>query len=138
MTLSRFPLPSRPEAVLRVGVAGSRDLGTAEAAVAASLTAVLSAIGNQFAASTHSSEAAPTGRAGRFYSANPPCLRLVTGLAEGADALVANALDALPVSNLRTELAAVLPFGSAAYRQSRSENFRPIFDAAAGALCLCH
>lgn len=66
----------------------------------------------------------------RFYDAAPPIFRVVTGLAEGVDSLVARAaLDATAQgSDVATELGAVLPSDPVQYRESRDADHRVVFD----------
>ena len=77
----------------------------------------------------------------RYFSPENPLLRIVTGLCEGCDQLAAEAqakTDVLcPVADengershdcLDTSLAAVIAFPFDAYRGSRPEGYRPVFD----------
>ena len=118
---------TKPDLVLRVGFAGNRNLppdrlGELETALAA----VYATIG------TWLKEIAPgvplegpAARITQFYPARPPLLRLVTGLAEGADALAAQVLLHQPEdAHLRRETAAVLPFDRDAYRFSSQGSIR--------------
>ena len=129
-------LPPRPRLVLRLGFAGARDLPTN---VTEPLTTVLVSVFETIARQLVEIATGQPGRPGkpprisRFYSQEAPLLRLITGLAEGADAFALGALDLVaagpaPVSGFAAELAAVLPFDVAAYRRSRNEAFRPEFD----------
>lgn len=137
-------LPKCPRAVLRLGFAGLRELSDeAEQALNQSLDRVFAVIGRRLAAITPSVPVA-TGEkppVAAFYANEPPLLRLVTGLCEGADSLAARALervhitpdDPLPSTGslptcLETELAAVLPCNFVDYRASRPEWFRSDFD----------
>ena len=137
------PLPPRPRAVLRLGFAGRRVLSSAEeATLATALGQVLGLLGHRLAALT---PGVPV-QAGReppvtaFYARQPPLLRLVTGLCEGADAVAAQVLARLHIAAdgapspgagdtcIATELAAVLPFDLPAYRASRAPDFLADFD----------
>lgn len=83
-------------------------------------------------------------RVSRFFAEQPPLLRMVTGLCEGADALAAKVLDSVSIAPcgapnsladtrcLETELAAVLPFDVESYRRSRPVWFRDEFDKQLG------
>lgn len=74
----------------------------------------------------------------QFYSHEPPVLRLVTGLCEGADWVAGELLQEVHVAPdggqacakpcVHPELAAVLPFSVADYRASRPAAFRADFD----------
>lgn len=122
---------ARPDLVFRLGFAGNRKLPEENThALSESLAAVYEAIG------TRLKEIAPgvpvEGDAAsitRFYSERPPLLRLVTGLAEGADALAMQVFVNRPQEeHLRHESAAVLPFDCEAYRNSRDASFQAAFD----------
>lgn len=117
-------LPPRPRAVLRVGFAGRRQLSAAaENLLRTALGPIYAGLGAGLA----DLRAGPQGAA---YADEPPLLRLVTGLCEGADTIAAELLpgpDQAPA--IATELAAVLPFDIAAYRASRAAGFQSRFDA---------
>lgn len=124
-------LPPLPHLTLRVGVAGNRTIAAALVpAVAARLDEVVAAITARLAAAV----ASRAGRVTRFYcDQRPPLLRLVTGLAEGADALGVDAVEryanaAATENTVATETAAVLPFDVHTYRASRDPAFLPVFD----------
>ena len=140
-------LPEHPDLVLRLGFAGQRwgsqlspsdekaDAGSKLPAAPPTvkrlqegLDHVLSVIEERLKEIGHS-------RSGiaRYYSKNQPLLRLITGLAEGADQLAANALLNRPTDcAVRRELAAVLPVDIGTYRASREAWHRPDFDATLG------
>jgi hypothetical protein len=130
-------LPEPPRLVLRVGFAGNRRLPTDVSGehLTEALTEIFRALAEPLVAiaqDTGSSGCAQP-RFSRFYSRQPPLLRLVTGLAEGADAFAARALDRMQEpqavdSPVKTELAGVLPFNLASYRDSRTVEFRSEFD----------
>ncbi|WP_295888800.1 hypothetical protein [uncultured Thiohalocapsa sp.] len=139
-------LPARPRAVLRIGFAGRRELEPAEEArLEEALVRVFTLLGHRLAALTPGVpvvDAAVTKVADFFATGEPPLLRVVTGLCEGADAAAARALeqvcirpndgsDAPPEACLARRLAAVLPFAVDAYRTSRKQDFRDEFDAQA-------
>ncbi len=133
------PLPPRPRAVLRLGFAGRRELApAAEAHLRLALGRILAIMGQRLVALTPGVPAAAerAARVTQCYAPQPPLLRLVTGLCEGADALAAQVLADLapagePPGGLETELAAVLPFDLVDYRDSRPDWFRAEFDAQA-------
>jgi len=142
MRLLHLPndLPPRPRAVLRIGFAGSRVL-TPEAAtrVDGTLAEVLPRIGRRLAALTPGAPVAAGSEpkiAAFFDARQPPLLRLVTGLCEGADSIAAQVLEHIEIPAdrpragpwLDTELAAVLPFDLARYRDTREAGFRAEFD----------
>jgi hypothetical protein len=130
------PLPERPRLVLRVGFAGNRELpddGTAP--VREVLAYVFETITRQLIEIAPGQPLQPdhAPSIAQFYSTQIPLLRLITGLAEGADSLAAQALDQVAAesslkSEFDAELAAVLPFDLATYRTSRTEAFRAEFD----------
>lgn len=122
------PLPDLPEVVIRIGFAGSRELSSGRAAVAQSLRRVFDAVALQLAATAVPVGNSPAHAMSRFYSHQPARLRLVTGLAEGADALAAETLSASGTPTVKTELAAVLPFGVDDYRASRPQHYQSHFD----------
>ncbi len=129
--LSQQPTVPRPDLVLRIGFAGNRRLPADTASFDAVLDTILQTVTARLAANlVPEGERAASTKIARFYSDAPPLLRLVTGLAEGGDERAAMALDRLdaPALGVRTELAAILPFGADAYRASRDEAFRAEFD----------
>jgi hypothetical protein len=122
---------TKPDLVFRLGFAGNRNLPEERThALAETLEAVYEAIG------TRLKEIAPgvpvEGDAAsitRFYSDHPPLLRLVTGLAEGADALAMRVFENRPQDEyLRQESAAIVPFDCDTYRASRDPAFQATFD----------
>jgi hypothetical protein len=137
--VSTPPDPRRPRLVLRVGFAGRQALSAAEARrLEAVLIEVLETLGQELAASAHRAPwaAGPEPTAPAFRSGEPPVLRLVTGLCQGADAVAADVLARIGPApgvtrrepGVETELAAVLPFDVASYRSSRPPDFRATFD----------
>lgn len=138
---------TRPDLVLRLGLAGNRWGGSADdpdtsplrpepsgvAALEAATAAVFDEVERQLLQiATDKTHDARGSRVAGFYSQNPPVLRLITGLAEGADQLAATALSrrASDGSPVRRELAGVVPCTLAAYRESRKPWHRADFDAA--------
>ena len=125
---------TKPDLVFRIGFSGNRDIaGERQAAIETALAAVYLAIGSRLQVI---GSAAPTAglaaSIARFYSDQAPLMRLVTGLAEGADAMACDVLLRQPADDqLRTEIAAVLPFSVEAYRDSRTTEFQAKFDALA-------
>ncbi len=129
-------LPKPPRLVLRVGFAGNCDLPEgATDALRKALELVFETIARQLieiapGEPDHPERAA---RIARFFSSEKPLVRLITGLAEGADAIADQSLHqaaALPPLRDRfdAELAAVLPFDLASYRASRPGAFHAQFD----------
>ncbi len=136
-------LPCRPRVVLRAGFAGHKELTPNERnRLEQGLGEVLGTLAHRLAAVAPGVpvDIGTESRVSRFYAPQCPLLRLVTGLCEGADALAAQVLErvrnapdpsavCVPETRcLETELAAVLPFDVADYRQSRPEGFRAEFD----------
>jgi len=121
---------------LRVGLAGNRDVPeAARQRLLDTLADVFRTTARRLAevAPGTPMRAGQEPRFSRFYSQQAPLLRLITGLAEGADALATQALDqAVADDSLKphvaAELAAVLPFDLASYRASRDAAFRADFD----------
>lgn len=134
--------PPRPRLVLRAGFAGRKDLDPPAAQrLRQQLALVYDTLGRTLASAAPGVpvDAGQEPPIARFYAAQPPLLRLITGLCEGADALAADVLDQVsvcpdpgssadPSHCLQTELAAVLPFTVADYRKSRPTEFQPQFD----------
>jgi len=122
---------AKPDLVFRLGFAGNRKLPEERKhALVEVLAAVYEAIG------TRLKEIAPgvpiecdTASITRFYSDQPPLLRFVSGLAEGADELAVRAFVNRPQDEyLRQETAGVLPFDCETYRNSRDPAFQATFD----------
>jgi hypothetical protein len=115
------PRNPRPDLVLRIAFAGTRELtGERETTAAAALAAVYTEISDALHAVVARRGNDPRSVA-RFYSDSQPVVRLVTGLARGADDLAARVLfdAAIPRTPLTAELAAVLPFPAADYLASQ-------------------
>jgi hypothetical protein len=103
---------ARPVLSVRVGVTGHRDLAGADLpALRASVDAVLAAIESAVRIVAH--KVAAHG----LYADEPPVLRLVSSLAEGADRLVAAAALARRPKEEFWRLAAPLPFPTELYRK---------------------
>jgi hypothetical protein len=95
--------PTRSDVALRIAVAGNRKLGP-EPGVYARLQTVFAAIEVALAEAVGGSGQAP------------PVLRLVSGLADGADQLASAVFLAGRTKRVRRSIAAVLPFDIATYR----------------------
>lgn len=149
-------LPSPPQLVFRVAFAGNRDYLTEKekkeltadqqealqytrtATVAQKLDEVLALIANRLrhpqVLDAHGQPRTPSVTA--YYADAPPVLRLITGLAEGADHHAALALERLTTTEARrtdgkpvqTQLAAVLGCSVKDYRHSRAATYQPEFD----------
>ena len=132
----RNEIPDLPRLVLRVAFAGSRQLPVDDATLRMQLRAIFETIAQrlaQIAPGTPITTELPEAQVRDFYANDPPLLRLVTGLCEGADALAADMLrhiDEHPElhEHVVTELAAVVPFDLPSYRSSREDDFIPEFD----------
>ncbi|PXX15537.1 hypothetical protein C8R27_11076 [Nitrosomonas ureae] len=122
----------RPRLVLRLSFAGSRNLKDNECErLKTTLFQILQIIRNQLvwlAPGTADSNDNNKPSISKFFVNEPPVLRLVTGLCEGADAVACQVLEKIIGPDLETELAAVLPFDAVTYRQSRKPDFHPEFD----------
>ena len=110
-------LPTKPRLVFRVAFAGNREIEPKyELACSEALTSVFKSIGDRLAAIAPQTfiKRGDEARVADFYHKKRPLLRLITGLAEGADALAAEVLAELgrgaePPLRFDSELAAVLP-----------------------------
>lgn len=131
-------MPSLPRLTLRVAFAGTRTLDAARTRfLDTSLERALHLMGAELcSAITHG--ATSVRGVSRFYDrGSPPLLRLVTGLAEGAD-VIAHRVALRYASDREStgvdaEVAAVLPCDLAAYRDSREPGFAQTFDRCAEA-----
>lgn len=138
-TISANAIIPLPRLVLRVAFAGNRVLPD-EAPVNSALRSIWTALGQRLA------EIAPSVpiTAGKeppvsgYFSTERPLLRLITGLAEGADNIAWQTLHEVSsdteltfAPHLDTELAAVLPCSLMDYRSDRETNFLPVFDTQA-------
>jgi hypothetical protein len=126
MTAGERSRMQRPDLVLRIAFAGDRILPVGVEPLRRALEGLLPLIARRvlWHRDPGTSPIAP------YYSDARPCLRFITGLAEGADAVLADSLQHFPVAEVRTELAAVLPSAAAVYRASQDASFQPTFDAA--------
>lgn len=143
-TAARSPLPPRPDVVLRLAFAGTRTLPedpVIKGRLEAALEEVFSWIVERVTELAHDSDSAnndASPKVIRFYSTrkragttpNPPCVRLISGLAEGADDLAIRTLHAAAERHpgVRFETAGVLAFSRDEYRASRVVSFRDRFD----------
>jgi hypothetical protein len=129
-------LPLRPRLVLRVGFAGNCDLpANATGPLTTALADLFETIARQLVEIAPGRPAPPDHppRISEFFAQENPLLRLITGLAEGADTLAADAFEQVAADSslaphFGAELAAVLPFDVATYRRSRNPTFQPHFD----------
>lgn len=127
---------ARPRLVLRIGLAGSmRVPASAESDLSASLTRIFSVTLKHLRdiGSDARSGILPRTRVTHYFSPEPACLRLVTGLAEGVDVLGVHSLNAATkdtalTGHVESDLVAVLPFDTDTYRTSRVPAFRNEFD----------
>ena len=112
--------PSRPEIVLRVALAGNRKL-QAESELRARLKEVFSALETTLLALA---QKARTERGARnYYAEAAPAIRLISGLADGADQIGSDAFLSGRSDRVRREISAVFPFGVDTYRdRSAIEN----------------
>lgn len=118
-------LPPRPDLALRLGFAGNREIPD-RVLLARAVDDVMRVViqrMNELAPG----EAKPQGIT-QFYSDKKPTLQIVTGLAEGADELAAEAPKRLEKEPVTFELAAVLPFDWQTYRDSRQPGFQKSFE----------
>lgn len=123
----------KPDLVLRVGFAGNRQLPD-ESRVAKSLATVISLLEEELVLlhpNLHKSYQPPPSIT-QFYSSQPPRLRMVNGLAEGADRLASDVFLARRHPALQYDLAAILPFAIEEFRRSRDPAHYRDFDRLLG------
>lgn len=108
----------KPDLVLRLGVAGNRSLpDEAEKSLRLRLQAVYTELNRHLTVLAPGLEsAAKPSPITTYYSDNPPILRLVSGLADGADQLACDTLLADNGGGVTREIAAILPFETETYR----------------------
>ncbi|MGE3166317.1 MAG: hypothetical protein AB7O52_15530 [Planctomycetota bacterium] len=140
----------RPRLVLRLAFAGRRWAAPSDddasvgsmppapeniAVLGQTLARVFGVIEEQLAGVAATPPSPETGRTrhSSYYSPQTPQLRLVTGLAEGADQLAADTFLAGRGDRVEREIAAVLPFSTAVYRESRLRDHHDAFDRTAAA-----
>lgn len=131
------PVISLPRLVLRVAFAGNRSL-PAGALVSSSLSEIWRGLGQRLVEIAPCAPAITAGRepaVSAYFSTEKPLLRLITGLAEGADALAWQTLQGVSADathafapHLDLELAAVLPCPLPDYRGDREKTHLPVFD----------
>ncbi len=116
--------------VLRVGVVGRRVLTTDEADPGAdNLAERLSEVYGVLTSQLESvGQPENTGEITDCYSNATPILRVVTGLADGADQLAARTLLGFSGHSVTRELAAILPFDIGTYRNSSPISDTTSFD----------
>lgn len=113
--------PPRPRLVLRVGVTGKRAIPAAEVErIGGALAHVFRALGDFLAE-------CKSGDPGFFSDEQPPLVRIMSAMAEGADQLAAQAAIDLYMSEpkpgpVETRLAAILPFAQDEYEKDFGED----------------
>ena len=114
---------ARPRAVMRVGVTGHRRLDDVRGGLTERVRETLREIAEALVAA-HAEQAA-------CFAADPPLLRVISPLAEGADRLVAQvALDGQPALPIAVDLQCPLPFPVESYRLDFIEqSSKDAFDA---------
>lgn len=134
-----------PTTTLRLGFAGNRDLNDPSGAIGRAITQVLDAVERSIPLTRGLgvSTRAADGRLPTFSDLSParsatsspqtfataiPTLRLITGLAEGADRLACDLFLSRTDPTLLREMGAILPFDSATYRLSREPSHHDSFD----------
>ncbi len=143
MTESSEPqksLPSRPDLVLRIGFAGNRDLPLdAKGMIPDSINWLLDRIAHrlaEFAPGVEDPQTPPDSpdHILQFYSKKRPILRLVSGIAEGADTVISKEFKRRKgaskeeVGKTHFRQSAILPFSVEAYRDSRDSEAQETFD----------
>ncbi len=121
--------PSRPRLTLRVAFAGNRQLPRGGVSFQLLLEQIVQRVSERLL--KHGQAVVDLDSAfplRRFYADEAPCLRLITGLAEGADALAGEVLLGSMIEGVDLRLAAVLPGSIESYRSSRAKDFLPEFD----------
>ncbi|MCB0780723.1 MAG: hypothetical protein KDC03_14575, partial [Flavobacteriales bacterium] len=117
-----------PILTLRIGFAGNRNLPADLTPLQGALDTVFSICAQHLAAVPQVASNLQNGKeVASYYAVGPPLLRLVTGLAKGADTEAAHALGRLQNKQVRTELAAVLGCDVTAYHDSRDPQHQPEF-----------
>src|SRR5262245_55101232 len=131
---SRDRLPPLPELALRVAFAGTRNFpnDAARERVTKALESTFDSIADCLTALAADALRAPgndqRGYVIRFYDKNRPLVRVITGLAEDADALAADVASRMKRSDgIRWRTAAVLAFPRDVYRDSRRQDFQKKF-----------
>jgi nucleoside 2-deoxyribosyltransferase len=119
-------LPPKPSIVLRIAFVGSRNLSANTMPLQGSLENVFDLILAQMAGIAKEQAALDTKE--RFYSESKPVVRLVTGLAEGADSLAWTAMRSKQSEEVQIELAAVLGADIPSYRAYREDAHKAVFD----------
>jgi len=125
--MGKAPLP-KPRLTARVGVTGHRPerlVGADAETLRREIRAVLAAAAAKLSA-LRSQDAA---RGASAFSAEPPLLRVVSSLAEGADRLVAREARALLPEGVDVELVCPLPFAREEYARDFSPDGRREFEA---------
>jgi hypothetical protein len=132
MTNPKAEKLSRPDMILRVGFVGVRTIPENSKHVEEALGYLLPLLAQELFAIAHSDSGEITKKShhpiARFYSKKTPTIRLITGLAEGADEMATGALDRINTTLVTPELAAVIPFGVEDYRSTRPTEFLSRFD----------
>lgn len=126
-------MPSMPRVVLRVGFIGHRRLREDTVEQIQAEIANCFALMSKAVVAVHPnhSKARKTPLVAGFYDQQQkPLVRLVTGLAEGADLLAVNALETTEANptfhqHVEFERAGVIPFELEKYFESRDKDYRP-------------
>ncbi|MCB1237509.1 MAG: hypothetical protein KDM91_20765, partial [Verrucomicrobiae bacterium] len=133
-SFAKKKLPERPDLVLRLGFAGNRNLpDDPDNLLPRAINWVLDGISRQLAILAPGVLDPPTPATSpehvlKFYSQEFPVLRIVTGLAEGADSLIGKEVirrrnsSGTEFSATRVRQSAILPCQPEAYRESRDLN----------------
>ncbi|MCB1804955.1 MAG: hypothetical protein KDJ99_07340 [Candidatus Competibacteraceae bacterium] len=119
--------PARPDIVLRVALSGKRDLSKAEPAQLKTRLHDVFQVLNQSLASLRD-ETQQTNTVAHYYADSQPRLRLISGLADGADQLAMQTFLAQTSESIDLELAAVLPFDVQTYRDHSPIENKALFD----------
>lgn len=125
---------SKPNLVLRVAALGNRDLpDPGSTHLRERLEMIFAALEDSLAALAPCNRALGDPPKGPlaitdYYSSEPPVLRLVSGLADGADQLAADVFWSRPQACVQRELAAIFPFDTATYRNKSPVANTRLFD----------
>lgn len=113
-----------PTTTLRLGFAGTRELTDPSSLIAGAITRIFDTVerslGSHLAAAAFVKD--------HLASTATPRLRLLSGLAEGADRLACDLFLARNSPTVHRELGAILPFDRATYRSSRDATHHASFD----------
>ena len=115
--------PQHPRIIFRIGFTGNRDTGE-------NIVFVQQALEKVFKNLDVTINKLHTNREGvqQFYDNNTPILRLISGLAEGWDAIASNTFLKHPATNCENKIAAILGCETMDYRNYCSTSHHHVFE----------